>query len=63
MAMTPREKHDFQEPLLSSLQHTTHQIYEQVSPTMSWRCGILQEVTRKMQMLELEIRIALLKDK
>ncbi len=63
MAMTPREKHDFQEPLGQTLQDMRHQIYEQISPTMSWQCGLLQKVSRTLQIIELEIRIALRKDK
>jgi len=47
----------------TALQVTRRQLYEQVSSTLGWQCRILQEVTRTLQIIELEIRIALRKDK
>jgi len=63
MAMTSDNMNQGRTAFSAALQHTMHQIHEQISSTMSWRCGRLQEVTRKLQALELAIRMQLYKDK
>ena len=43
----------------TALGHTINQIHDSISPTMSWRCNLLQTVTGKLQTIELAIRMTL----